>query len=191
MTTHTTIAPAAHDIDPAVWLEDFAQLGGGYYTTSEGKAFVCWCNPDHTASDNTAAKEMANALTAEERKEIEAHVLAEHERRGMSPIVAAWDRITKARAAYNQTSPDDEAAERRHWAIVDFAEALISSATARTTREVEIKLWVALGHSCDSADDDRDVYAENLAALIEREDTFDFAPRVLIGALRDLRNMER
>lgn len=190
MTTISTIAPAAHTFDPAAWLEDFGQLGGGYYTNSEGKAFVCWASPDHTPGDNITAKAMACQLTAEQHKAIEAHIRAEQERRGLSPILAAWDRIKTARAAYNLASPDDDEAERAHWAIVDPAEDMICSAEAMTAREVEVKLWTALAHCMDHKQDDADAHDENLAALIEREATFDFAARILIGAIRDLRKLE-
>lgn len=189
MSTDSTFAPIAHTFDPAAWLGDFSQLGGGYYTTSEGKAFVCWANPDHTPGDNEAAKAMACRLTSDQHKAVEAHIMAEQERRGLSPILAAWDRIKKARAEYNRTSPDDDEAERAHWAIMDPAETLICTTEATTAREVEVKLWTALAHCTNHRQDDADAHDENLAALIEREATFDFSPRLLIGALRDLRKM--
>lgn len=104
-----------------------------------------------------------------------------------STIAAAWQQIQQSREAYNAAPPDDAEAERAHWSIVDPAESEIRDAEATSLREVEIKLWTALAHSTQHTQDDIDVHSENLAGLIERETTFDFAARILIGAIRDLR----
>lgn len=107
----------------------------------------------------------------------------------VSSIDAIWQRIKQARAAYNAAPVDDAHAERAHWLIVDPAESEIRDTEATSLRDVEIKLWTALAHSTQYTQDDIDVHSENLAALIDREVSFDFAARVLIGAIRDLRKM--
>lgn len=187
--TVSTIAPEAHAFSAAEWLEQFTHVGGGYTITDAG-VYIGWINPAFTDTDNRAAKNMICALSPAQHKAIENHLIAQQYGGSVSPIVAAWDRIKSARVAYNAAPIEDDEAERFHWATIGPAESEVRTAEAKTRREVEIKLWVALAHCTDYGQDDADVHAENLATLIEREATFDFAARVMITAIRDLRNME-
>jgi hypothetical protein len=182
------IAPTTPIFDPVGWLEQFEQVGGGYHVTDTG-IYIGWIGQTDENAENRAAKAMVCALTPAQHGAIELHLLARKSAEPTAPILAAWDRIKRARAIYNASSPDDEAAERAHWAIVDPAEAEISRQPATTVREAEIKLWCALAHCTNYATDDADVHGEQIEALIEREATFDFAARILIGAIRDLRNI--
>ncbi len=104
-------------------------------------------------------------------------------------IEQAWKRIKDAREAWNRAADDDDDAERQHWAIVDPAEALISSTAATSLRAAEIKLWIALLHTVDDRDDDRAVVTENVATLTALESGFDFIPRLIFATIRDLRAM--
>ena len=105
-------------------------------------------------------------------------------------IETAWQRIKNARPEYNLAETGDEAAEKKHWDIVDASERIIQQTEGNSARSAEIKLWVHMLHSADTGADEADALAENLADLLERETGFDWSVRLLLSAIRDLRMVQ-
>lgn len=105
-------------------------------------------------------------------------------------IEQAWQRIKDARAEYNSAPYDDEAAEEKHWQIVDAAEATIRETEGNTARSAEVKIWLALLHSLNTRQDDADAMREDCAAFSARELELDWIPRLMLSAIRDLRTVE-
>lgn len=82
------------------------------------------------------------------------------------------------------------AEEKALWSTIDEAEEVIRSETARTTKGVEIQLWVALYHSVSGREDDEAITRGDLDRLIRLEPAFDWNVRLAFAALRSLRAME-
>lgn len=107
-------------------------------------------------------------------------------------IIAAWDRRASAFANLREL-PDNpqgqgETSERRaQWAIVDAAEAEICNAIAATPRGAEIQLWAAVTYIFDAAEDEGPCYRGDLDYLTAQGDRLDWKDKLLIAALRSLR----
>lgn len=107
-------------------------------------------------------------------------------------ILAAWDRRATAFLAA-RALPDDSTTggetdgQSAQWAIVDAAEAEIRAAIASTPRGAEIQLWTAATYIFDSADDEPPCYRGDLEYFEAQGDQRDWTDRLLIAALRSLR----
>lgn len=107
-------------------------------------------------------------------------------------IIAAFDRRAKALAIL-QELPDNpqgqgETPERlAQWAIVDAAEAEIFNAVAVTPRGAELQLWTAAAHMFDTAEDEAPCYRADLEYFEAQGDNRDWKDRLVIAALRSLR----
>jgi hypothetical protein len=107
-------------------------------------------------------------------------------------IIAAFDRRATAFTIL-QELPDDpqgqgETPERlAQWAIVDAAEAEIGKAVAMTPRGAELQLWAAAAHMFDTAEDEAPCYRADLEYLEAQGDSRDWKDRLVIAALRSLR----
>ena len=104
-------------------------------------------------------------------------------------IEQAWQHIKDARAEWNRAAEDDEAAEERHWQLVDAAENLIRETEGNTARSAEIKVWLAFLHTLTSRRDDDNTMREDLAAISAGEVELDWTARLMLSAIRDLRAM--
>lgn len=107
-------------------------------------------------------------------------------------IIAAWDRRSAAFAelrgapdpATTGTGTDEQNAL---WAIIDVAEAEISTSVASTARGAELQLWTAATYMFDSAEDEPPCYRADLDYFTEQADRRDWKDRLVIAALRSLR----
>lgn len=80
-------------------------------------------------------------------------------------------------------------AEQAQWDEMDAAEAIVHKAIASTPKGVELKLWLALGHTLTSREDDKAARDGNLAYFDAQDDHFDWNARLILSAIRSLRAM--
>ena len=110
-------------------------------------------------------------------------------------ITAAWDRRATAFLAV-RALPDDPATggetdeQSEQWAIIDAAEAEIRSGVATTARGAEIQLWCAAVYQFDDAEDEAPCYRGDLDYFIAQGDKRDWKDRLLLAALRSLRDQK-
>ena len=105
-------------------------------------------------------------------------------------IIEAWRARKAAFARYNvlpmMDGPGDMSPEEAtEWAIIDRAEELIRSSTAKTPRGVAVQLWVAFQHSLTKRADDEAAQSANLAYFTD-DSRFDWTERMALAALRSL-----
>lgn len=108
----------------------------------------------------------------------------------------AWDRRQRAYAVYNAIPPNDTLdgpsmtpEEIRLWEIIDTAEEVIQSTTARTPHGASIQLWCALHYSILRREDDDAVTRGDLAAIDRHDSELDWNARLVLAALRSLQTM--
>ncbi len=108
-------------------------------------------------------------------------------------IISAWDRRAAAFLTVREL-PDEPAIgggetpeQKAQWDIIDAAEAEIRNAVASTPRGAEIQLWTAATYIFDSADDEPPCYRGDLEYFEAQGDQRDWTDRLLIAALRSLR----
>ena len=107
-------------------------------------------------------------------------------------IIAAFER----RAAAFQAAcalPCDPAtggeteAQSVWWAVIDAAEEEIRATVATTPRGAEIQLWIAAAYVLNSADDEEACYRADLDYFEAQGKSRDWTDRLIIAALRSLR----
>lgn len=206
MATHAPItgAPICAPFNPADWLSRFESFGGGYAYTGDTAPLMILV-PGRTDQELSAARRMILALHPFELSQVQAYICSKQggdtpattERCGHTDaaILDAWERRKAAYARYNAL-PDnkrdfnrtpEEAAE---WRIIDEAEELIRSTTARTPAGVATQLWVSLAHG--SGDKESDVALEqgDLEYFDQLGSGADWNVRLAVAALRSLKAME-
>lgn len=110
-------------------------------------------------------------------------------------ILTAWQRHMEARARYDAL-PFSEVPgegytpeELAEWDEMDAAEAIVHNTVATTTKGVEVKLWLALGHTLTDREEDKAARDGNLAFFDAQDDRFDWNARLILSAIRSLRAM--
>src|SRR3546814_721609 len=110
-------------------------------------------------------------------------------------ITAAWDRREAAFRAV-RAMPDDPATggntdeQEAQWAIIDAAEAEMVASVATTARGAEVQLWCAAVYQFDDAEDEAPCYRGDLDYFIAQGDKRDWKDRLLLAALRSLRDQQ-
>lgn len=111
-------------------------------------------------------------------------------------IMTAWGRHMAARARYDALPFSDVPGllaytpeELLELDEMDAAEAIVHKAIASTPKGVEVKLWLALGHTLTSREDDKAARDGNLAYFDAQDDHFDWNARLILSAIRSLRAM--
>ncbi len=105
-------------------------------------------------------------------------------------IVAAFERRAAAFAALGglpdpvTTDTDEEASL---WTIIDVAEAEICTSIATTARGAELQLWTAATYMFDTAENEGPCYRADLDHFTAQGDRRDWKDRLLVSALRSLR----
>ncbi|MBU7587903.1 MAG: hypothetical protein KAF42_01680 [Sphingopyxis terrae] len=110
-------------------------------------------------------------------------------------ILAAWDRITAARAALAacpvHTGPGDYSpAERAQWDIIDAAEAVIRTTAATSPAGVEIQIWVGLIHVMNDDGVEQAILRRDIDWFDERDGELDWFERLFVAGIRSLRSMQ-
>jgi hypothetical protein len=107
-------------------------------------------------------------------------------------IIAAFERRAAAFHAA-RALPDDPAtggetdAQSPYWATIDAAEEEIRATVATTPRGAELQLWLAATYVFDTADDEPRCYAADLEYFEAQGNKRDWTDRLMIAALRSLR----
>lgn len=112
-------------------------------------------------------------------------------------IEAAFARRHEAYAAYNALPLDSGPVVDGHgphelelWEIIDAAEHVIRTTTAKTPRGVMLQLWCAMYHCVDDTENDEAVNRGDFAALDNLDNDLNWSARLMLAALRSLQAME-
>lgn len=114
MTVTSTLAPVAHPINPAAFLNKLASHGGGYCLTPDGQLYLGIVHTDASASDHGLALGLIANLTGPDLDAIRQHVAA----KSVEPAIAdtwsaAMDRFLIAERAYKACTSADTVDEAR------------------------------------------------------------------------------
>lgn len=106
-------------------------------------------------------------------------------------IEAAWKARQTAFFAYGKlVTNGDTPEEKALWNKIDAAEEVIRSSVAKTPRGVSIQLWTALYHDIITREEEEAINAGNFEALEAQDSNLDWSARLVLAALRSLRQME-
>lgn len=102
-------------------------------------------------------------------------------------ILAAWQRMTEARAAIDALGDNDVDRDNALWEAFGADEKVIQSATAATIPGAEIQLWCNMLHLVPAADDERAALRRDLDHFAATETSHDWTARLVFSAIRSLR----
>lgn len=88
MTTDSTIAPRAHAIDPKIFLDYFAECGGGYCLTPDGQLWLGILQTGTTKGDRTIAAQIMREVKPADAERIKAYLIARE--KGENQIADDW-----------------------------------------------------------------------------------------------------
>ena len=126
-------------------------------------------------SDSTTAPEGATTLTNPD-----AAIVAAFERR------AAAFHAARALPCDPATGGETEA-QSVYWATIDAAEEEIRATVATTPRGAELQLWLSATYVFNAAEDEAPCYRTDLEYFEAQGDKRDWTDRLMIAALRSLR----
>jgi plasmid stabilization system protein ParE len=201
MTTTTPSAPAAHAFDPAQWLRDFETAGGGYCTT-DSNVILGVILAGHCADQQAQARRMIDRLRPDQTESLSAHLRLRESRRESEPdtaIISAFERRKATFARYNALPVDDATydphdsmtdAERECWSIIDAADGVIGRSIAATPQGIAAQLWTCLSHSLTEREEHAAAVNADMAALEAVEQGLDRTDKLILAAIKGLREME-
>lgn len=118
MTTDSTIAPRSHAIDPKIFLDYFAECGGGYCLTPDGQLWLGILQTGTSNADRTIAAQIMREVKPADAERIKAYLIAREN--GESQIADDWSasmvrfRIAeRAYADFRPTETPDSAEDAR------------------------------------------------------------------------------
>jgi len=107
-------------------------------------------------------------------------------------IIAAFDRRAAAFHAARALPCDpatggETEAQSAYWATIDAAEEEIRATVATTPRGAELQLWIAATYALNAPEDEAPCYRTDLEYFEAQGDKRDWTDRLMIAALRSLR----
>lgn len=88
MNAPTTVAPRAHTIDPKIFLDYFAECGGGYCLTPDGQLWLGILQTGTSNADRSIAAQLMREVKPADAERIKAYLIARE--KGESQIADEW-----------------------------------------------------------------------------------------------------